>query len=92
MNCCSQDTNKLIEQIKVRSLRCHSPFCSRQLLVVIEAQGVTQRWSLDDLGVRVEFPGEARKLRGQEVACTLHLDAEVAKNDDRGWEGRETLR
>jgi len=41
---------------------------------------------------RVEFPGEARKPRGQEVACTLHLDAEVAKNDDRSWEGRETLR
>lgn len=30
----------------------------------------------------MEFPGEGRKLRGQAVGCALHLDAEVAKNDD----------
>lgn len=53
--------------------------------------GVTAEVEFDDLEVGWSF-GEARKLRGQEVACTLHLDAEVAKNDDRGWEGRETLR
>lgn len=40
----------------------------------------------------MEFPGEARKLRGQDVGCVLHLDVEAAKNDDRSWEWRETLR
>lgn len=29
----------------------------------------------------MEFPGEVRKLRDQDVECALHLD-EVAKNDD----------
>lgn len=40
----------------------------------------------------VEFPGEVRKPRGQDVGCALHLDVEVAKNDDRSWEWRRTLR
>lgn len=40
---------------------------------------------------KVEFPGKVRKLRGQGVECALHLDGEVAKNDDRSWKGRENF-
>lgn len=73
-------------------MRCHSPFCGQAAFGGDRSPGCDRRGGVWMTLDRVEFPGEARKLRGQEVACTLHLDAEVAKNDDRGWEGRETLR
>lgn len=68
-----------------------SPFCGQAAFGGDRSPGCDRRGGVWMTLDRVEFL-ERPETERPGSCLPLHLDAEVAKNDDRGWEGRETLK